>query len=102
MPSATMPTPSARVNALRRIRARLLNELVKAQFKVLRFQEDWSYLGDPEVESDLWLPETKWIEVADGWHLTAGGQFRWREENGATEWLPFEEWKAERKEERYG
>jgi Alginate export len=56
-------------------------KLIKAQFKVLRFQEDWSYLGDPNVESDLWLPEIKWIELADGWNLTAGGQFRWREEN---------------------
>ena len=75
------PAPDASAASKPQDQAAEKKKVVKAQFKVLRFQEDWSGLNDPDVTSDVWLPQIKWIEVADGWHLTAGGQFRWRQEN---------------------
>lgn len=47
------------------------------EYKDLRYDEDFSYLGSPErpYVTDLWDP-IKWIELGDGWHLTLGGQAR--------------------------
>ena len=48
----------------------------------LRYAEDFSYLGDstkPHVK-DFW-DSIKWIEVADDWHMTLGGQARLRFES---------------------
>lgn len=57
--------------------------LAKTQFKNLRFQDDWSALADPEVTTDHWVPQMKWIELTEGWHLSTGGQLRyqWKEES---------------------
>ncbi|KKK85964.1 hypothetical protein LCGC14_2767990, partial [marine sediment metagenome] len=58
----------------------------------LRYDEDFSYLGGPEGSyvKDPW-DSIKWIEIADDWRLTLGGQARFRFESetnksfGATE-----------------
>ena len=52
------------------------------KYKNLRYDEDFSYLGDPEGSyvSDLWDP-IKWIPVGEDWHLTLGGQARLRFES---------------------
>jgi hypothetical protein len=52
--------------------------LARQMFKNLRFQEDWSALADPAVQTDHWLPDAKWIELAEGWALSTGGQFRYQ------------------------
>jgi hypothetical protein len=48
----------------------------------LRYDEDFSYLEDPpeDYTKDLWDP-IKWIPLADDWHLTLGGQARFRIES---------------------
>lgn len=58
----------------------------------LRYNEDFSYLSDPSKSyvKDAW-DSIKWIEIADDWRLTLGGQVRFRFESetnksfGATE-----------------
>ncbi|MHC4543413.1 MAG: alginate export family protein [Planctomycetota bacterium] len=46
----------------------------------LRYDEDFSYLGeDAPYEKDIW-DSIKWIELDDHWHLTLGGQARFRAE----------------------
>jgi hypothetical protein len=52
--------------------------VLKSQFENLRFEEDWSALADPEVETDHWLPALKLVELDEGWTLSAGGQIRYR------------------------
>ena len=52
--------------------------LARQIFKNLRFQENWSALADPAVETDHWAPDLKWIELAEGWTLSAGGQLRYQ------------------------
>ena len=50
----------------------------KSVFKNLRFEEDWSALKDPEMETDHWMPGLKMIEL-DGegdWTASFGGQMR--------------------------
>jgi len=56
--------------------------LAKQQFRNLRFQENWSALADPEVETDHWVPGMKFIELTEGWSLSTGGQVRyqWKDE----------------------
>ncbi|MHC4105633.1 MAG: hypothetical protein ACYSR9_11890, partial [Planctomycetota bacterium] len=48
----------------------------------LRYDEDFSYLGDTagQYEEDIW-DSIKWIPIADDWHLTLGGQARLRFES---------------------
>ncbi len=48
----------------------------------LRYNEDFSYLGGPSESyiKDTW-DSIKWIEIADDWHLTLGGQARLRFES---------------------
>jgi hypothetical protein len=48
----------------------------------LRYDEDFSYLDDPpeDYAKDLWDP-IKWVPLADDWHLTLGGQARFRFES---------------------
>ena len=48
----------------------------------LRYDEDFSYLSDPNGSyiKDFWDP-IKWIQIADDWHLTLGGQARLRFES---------------------
>lgn len=52
----------------------------KSVFKNLRFEEDWSALKDPEMETDHWMPGLKMIEL-DGegdWTASFGGQMRFQ------------------------
>ncbi|MHC5209458.1 MAG: alginate export family protein [Planctomycetota bacterium] len=51
-----------------------------AQFKNLRFQEDWDALLDPEVETDHWYPAAKAVEIGEegDWTASFGGQIRWQ------------------------
>jgi Alginate export len=56
-------------------------KVIKTQFQVLKFKEDYSALGQPNVESDLWFPQIKWIELAEGWHVSFGGQWRFMEKD---------------------
>lgn len=51
---------------------------IKSQFRLLRFQEDWRGLKDPEATTDHWLPEIKQIELAEDWDLSFGGQVRYQ------------------------
>ena len=52
----------------------------KSVFKNLRFEEDWSALKDPEMETDHWMPGLKLIELdGDGdWTASFGGQMRFQ------------------------
>ncbi len=47
-------------------------------FHNLRFEEDWTWLGDGEETSDHVAPGLKHQELGDGWTLGAGGQVRYR------------------------
>lgn len=52
------------------------------EYQNLRYDEDFSYLGGPKGSyvEDFWNP-IKWISLGDGWHLTLGGQARFRLES---------------------
>lgn len=52
------------------------------KYSNLRYNEDFSYLAGTEGSyiKDTW-DSIKWIELADGWHLTLGGQARLRFES---------------------
>ena len=53
--------------------------VVGPEYSNLRYDEDFSYLGDSEdsYRKDFWDP-IKWIDVGDNWFLTLGGQSRLR------------------------
>ena len=51
---------------------------LKTLFKNLRFEEDWTALADPAVETDHWWPWMKYAEITPGWSLSFGGQLRYR------------------------
>jgi hypothetical protein len=53
---------------------------LKSQFKNLRFEEDWSALADPEVETDHWFPAAKHVDIGDDgdWTASFGGQIRYQ------------------------
>jgi len=53
-------------------------KMIKTQFKLLRFQEDWRGLKDPDATTDHWLPAIKQIELAEDWDLSLGGQVRYQ------------------------
>ena len=53
-------------------------KMVKTQFKMLRFQEDWRALKEPGTTTDHWFPALKQIELAEEWDLSVGGQVRWQ------------------------
>jgi hypothetical protein len=82
------PPPPAAVDEQKHLAA-------AAQFKNLRFQEDWSALSDPEVETDHWWPAAKYIQLGEpgeadeldesgeevfpsDWSASFGGQARWQ------------------------
>src|SRR5258707_9183710 len=47
-------------------------------YKLLREDEDWSFLRDPRLRKDLWDP-LKYIRIRssdDNWYLTIGGEAR--------------------------
>src|SRR5262245_23382554 len=56
----------------------LEEKTLKSQFKVLRFDEDWSALGDPNVVTDHMWPAIKYVDFGDEWYATFGGQVRAR------------------------
>lgn len=53
-------------------------EVRKTKFQNLRFDEDWTWLGEPGAATDHRHPGVKFIEVGDGWTLAVGGQVRTR------------------------
>ncbi|MCB9897322.1 MAG: alginate export family protein [Planctomycetes bacterium] len=65
----------------------LLSAPVVAQqgvFQNLRFEEDWTFLAEPDAQTKHQYPDIKLIELGDGWTLTLGGQerIRWQKETG--------------------
>src|SRR5262245_14212594 len=49
-------------------------------FQALRYDEDWSYLGDESRRSE-WLDRMKYIPLNErGWYLSLGGEARIRYE----------------------
>ncbi len=50
----------------------------KTKFHNLRFEEDWTWVDDPDVLSDHALPDAKSIPFGDGWSASFGGQIRYR------------------------
>src|SRR5262245_65981118 len=49
-------------------------------FQPLRYDEDWSYLGDESRRSE-WLDRLKYIPLNErGWYLSLGGEARIRSE----------------------
>ena len=47
----------------------------------LRYDEDWSFLGDKSKRSD-WLDPIKYVSLGrEGWYVTVGGEVRLRYEN---------------------
>jgi len=50
----------------------------KTKFANRRWEEDWTFLGDPDATTDHWYPEAKFIDLGDGWSLGFGGQIRYR------------------------
>jgi hypothetical protein len=53
---------------------------LKAQFKNLRFQENWTALADQEMQTDHWYPGLKYVELGEqgDWSASFGGQARWQ------------------------
>jgi hypothetical protein len=52
--------------------------IVDRSYKLLREDEDWSFLKAPAPQSDFWDP-VKYIRLRDGtkdWYLTVGGEAR--------------------------
>jgi len=52
--------------------------VVNRNFKLLREDEDWSFLKDPKLREDFWDP-IKYIPLrrsADDWYMTMGGEAR--------------------------
>jgi len=58
------------------------DKLAGPAYNNLRSEEDFSYLGGEEgtYQKDAWDP-LKWIDFGDDWHLTLGGQARFRFES---------------------
>src|ERR1041385_4482894 len=50
-------------------------------YKLLRYDEDYSYLKDPTRRTDIWDP-VKYIPLGsrEGWYLSLGGEMRLRYE----------------------
>ena len=51
---------------------------VNRNYKLLREDEDWSFLKDPKLREDFWDP-IKYIPLrksADDWYMTMGGEAR--------------------------
>ena len=64
------------------------------RYRLLREDEDWSYLADPQMRGHDWLDPLKYIPLGnrDHWYLTLGADARWwyeyfHNENWGT--LPF-------------
>ncbi len=51
---------------------------VPIKFSNLRFDEDWSALGEPGATTDHPFPGMKWMELSDDWAVSFGGQIRVR------------------------
>jgi len=62
---------------------------VDRSYKLLRGDEDWSFLQDPTLRDDFWDP-VKYIRLRhhrNDWYLTIGGEARWVwEQDGNDNW----------------
>jgi hypothetical protein len=61
---------------------------VDRSYKLLRGDEDWSFLQDPTLRDDFWDP-VKYIRLRhhrNDWYLTIGGEARWVWEQGGNDY----------------
>ena len=62
---------------------------VDRSYKLLREDEDWSFLQDPKLRDDFWDP-VKYVRLRhnrNDWYLTIGGEARWVwEQDGNDNW----------------
>jgi hypothetical protein len=60
---------------------KVAKEVIPPPYKLLRYDEDYSYLKDPSLRTDFWDP-IKYIplDCRDDWYLSVGGEVRPRGE----------------------